>query len=35
MDRVFWVGVFPGITEAMVEYVVEAFRELAGARTRR
>jgi CDP-6-deoxy-D-xylo-4-hexulose-3-dehydrase len=34
MDRVFWIGVFPGITGSMVEYVLEAFRALArGAHT--
>ena len=25
MDRVFWVGVYPGISEPMLEYMVEAF----------
>jgi CDP-6-deoxy-D-xylo-4-hexulose-3-dehydrase len=28
MDRVFWVGVYPGITESMVEYILDAFRGL-------
>ena len=32
MDRVFWIGVYPGITEPMVEFTLEAFRDLAGAR---
>jgi CDP-6-deoxy-D-xylo-4-hexulose-3-dehydrase len=31
MDRVFWIGVFPGITEPMVEYILDAFRSLAAA----
>jgi dTDP-4-amino-4,6-dideoxygalactose transaminase len=28
MDSVFWIGVYPGLTEAMIAYVVEAFSEL-------
>jgi len=28
MDRVFWIGVFPGITEPMVEYTLDAMRAL-------
>jgi CDP-6-deoxy-D-xylo-4-hexulose-3-dehydrase len=28
MDRVFWIGVFPGITERMVEFTLDAFRAL-------
>jgi dTDP-4-amino-4,6-dideoxygalactose transaminase len=27
MHDTFWVGVYPGMTEAMVEYVVEQVRE--------
>jgi len=34
MNQVFWIGVYPGITEPMVEYMVEAFRGLAAAQTR-
>lgn len=26
MDRTFWIGVYPGITEPMVEYVVETIK---------
>jgi CDP-6-deoxy-D-xylo-4-hexulose-3-dehydrase len=29
MNQVFWIGVYPGITEPMVDYMVEAFRALA------
>ena len=29
MNRVFWIGVYPGITPAMVEFMVESLRELA------
>jgi CDP-6-deoxy-D-xylo-4-hexulose-3-dehydrase len=28
MDSVFWIGVYPGLTEAMIAYVVAAFSEL-------
>jgi CDP-6-deoxy-D-xylo-4-hexulose-3-dehydrase len=28
MDRVFWIGVYPGIGEPMLEYTLEAFRAL-------
>jgi CDP-6-deoxy-D-xylo-4-hexulose-3-dehydrase len=28
MDRVFWIGVYPGITDPMVEYILETFRTL-------
>ena len=28
MDRVFWIGVYPGISEPMVEYTLEAMRSL-------
>jgi CDP-6-deoxy-D-xylo-4-hexulose-3-dehydrase len=30
MNRVFWIGVFPGITAPMVEYIVAAFHALCG-----
>jgi CDP-4-dehydro-6-deoxyglucose reductase, E1 len=26
MDRVFWIGVYPGITPAIIEYIVECLR---------
>ena len=29
MNQVFWIGVYPGITEPMLNYIVEAFRALA------
>jgi len=31
MDRVFWVGVYPGITPAMLEYVLESFHAIPQA----
>jgi CDP-6-deoxy-D-xylo-4-hexulose-3-dehydrase len=35
MDRLFWVGVYPGLTPAMLDYMIEAFhafaRSLVGA----
>jgi len=30
MDRVFWIGVYPGITPAMLEYTLDVFRALCG-----
>ena len=27
MDNVFWVGVYPGLTEAMVDYMIESFHD--------
>jgi CDP-4-dehydro-6-deoxyglucose reductase, E1 len=29
MDHVFWIGVYPGITEPMVEYTLDAFHTLS------
>lgn len=29
MDHVFWIGVYPGLSGAMLEYVIEVFHELA------
>ncbi|MEP6776152.1 MAG: lipopolysaccharide biosynthesis protein RfbH [Chloroflexota bacterium] len=29
MDRVFWVGVYPGLTEQMLDYMVDMFHQLA------
>ena len=31
MDRVFWVGVYPGITPAMAEYVLDSFHAIPQA----
>jgi CDP-6-deoxy-D-xylo-4-hexulose-3-dehydrase len=31
MDRVFWVGVYPGLSAAMIEYMLETFHRLPGA----
>ena len=31
MDRVFWVGVYPGITPAMLEYVLDSFHAIPQA----
>ena len=30
MNQVFWIGVYPGITSAMLEYVLESFHAIAG-----
>jgi CDP-6-deoxy-D-xylo-4-hexulose-3-dehydrase len=32
MSNVFWVGVYPGLTPAMIDYMLACFRELAGRR---
>jgi CDP-6-deoxy-D-xylo-4-hexulose-3-dehydrase len=32
MDRVFWIGLYPGITAAMLEYTVEAFHTVCASR---
>jgi CDP-4-dehydro-6-deoxyglucose reductase, E1 len=29
MDNVFWIGVYPGVTPAMLDYAIEAFRNIA------
>jgi CDP-6-deoxy-D-xylo-4-hexulose-3-dehydrase len=31
MNQVFWIGVFPGITPAMMDYVVESFHAIPAA----
>jgi CDP-6-deoxy-D-xylo-4-hexulose-3-dehydrase len=31
MERVFWIGVFPGITESMTDYTIDTFQALAKA----
>jgi CDP-6-deoxy-D-xylo-4-hexulose-3-dehydrase len=28
MERVFWIGVYPGLTPAMIEYVIKAFHSI-------
>jgi CDP-6-deoxy-D-xylo-4-hexulose-3-dehydrase len=28
MENVFWVGVYPGLTEAMVDYMIESFHDV-------
>jgi CDP-4-dehydro-6-deoxyglucose reductase, E1 len=37
MDNVFWVGVYPGLTESMVDYMIESFHDVltGGAGVRR
>ena len=30
MEQVFWIGVFPGITPAMMDYVLDVFRSVPG-----
>ena len=32
MNQTFWIGVWPGLTEKMLEYVVEIFYDLFGAK---
>lgn len=32
MNQVFWIGVYPGLTPARLEYVLDAFRALANLR---
>jgi CDP-6-deoxy-D-xylo-4-hexulose-3-dehydrase len=29
MNNVFWIGVYPGLTETMIEYVIGCLREVA------
>ena len=31
MQHTFWIGVFPGITDAMIDYVVESFQTFVRA----
>ncbi len=31
MNNVFWIGVYPGITPAMLDYTIEAFRTITSA----
>ncbi len=31
MNQVFWIGVFPGITSAMLDYVLESFHAIPKA----
>lgn len=33
-DRTFWVGVYPGVTPEMTDYMVESFHEFVADRTR-
>ncbi|RSN57813.1 MULTISPECIES: lipopolysaccharide biosynthesis protein RfbH [Actinomadura] len=33
-DRTFWIGVYPGITPEMTDYMVESVHEFVGARVR-
>ena len=32
MDNMFWIGVYPGLTQAMLDYTVEVFTQIASAR---
>jgi CDP-4-dehydro-6-deoxyglucose reductase, E1 len=29
MNQAFWIGVYPGLTQAMLDYVVESINEIA------
>jgi len=31
MNNVFWVGVYPGLTAAMLDYMLTSFRQLPAA----
>jgi len=35
MNRLFWIGVYPGLTAEMLDYVVETFHSFSRARTRK
>lgn len=30
MDRVFWIGIYPGLSDAMLHYIIEVFHSLPG-----
>jgi saccharopine dehydrogenase-like NADP-dependent oxidoreductase len=32
MNQVLWIGVYPGLTEAMVNYMLQALHELKNLR---
>lgn len=32
-EGTFWIGVYPGLTDAMIDYMVESFRSFIGERT--
>ena len=34
MDQVFWVGVYPGITPAMTDYMIETFHDIVSSKVR-
>jgi CDP-6-deoxy-D-xylo-4-hexulose-3-dehydrase len=34
MNNVFWIGVYPGLTNAMIDYVVESITEFVSEATR-
>lgn len=34
MSRSFWIGVYPGMTDAMLDYVIEAFHDCCASLTR-
>jgi hypothetical protein len=29
MNQAFWIGVYPGLTQAMLDYVLESINEIA------
>jgi CDP-6-deoxy-D-xylo-4-hexulose-3-dehydrase len=31
MNNVFWVGVYPGLTEEMIDYIAQSLREVAAS----
>ena len=34
MSSTFWIGVYPGLTEPMIEYVLDAFTDFFAGRSR-
>jgi CDP-6-deoxy-D-xylo-4-hexulose-3-dehydrase len=31
MNNVFWIGLYPGITQPMIDYMVESFHQIPKA----
>ena len=32
VERTFWVGVYPGLVDASIDYMIEAFRDICAER---